>query len=74
MLYRDCDSTKPREVKDIHDFPTSFLAHLERARNEKDQPLVKAYSVEDDDTFKNATKRISPEIYEIMFIVVMWLR
>ena len=30
MLYRDSDSTKPREVKDIHDFPTSFLANLER--------------------------------------------
>ena len=30
------DIPKPREVKDILDFPTSFLAHLERARKEKD--------------------------------------
>ena len=52
MLYRDNHSTKPREIKDIHDFPTSFLAHLESAQKEKDQRLVKAYGVEDDDTFK----------------------
>ena len=38
MLYRDNHSTKPREIKDIHDFPTSLLAQLERARSkEKDQ-------------------------------------
>ena len=52
MLYRDSDSTKPREVKDIHDFPTSFLANLERVRKEKDQRLVKAYGVDYDNTFK----------------------
>ena len=52
MLYWDNDNTKPTEVKDIHDFPTSFLAHLERARKEKDQRLVKAYDVENDNTFK----------------------
>ena len=47
MLYRESDSTKLREIKDIDDFPTSFLAHLERARKEKDRCLVKAYRVED---------------------------
>ena len=52
MLYRDSDSTKLREVKDIHDFPTSFLANLERVRKEKDQRLVKAYGIDDDNTFK----------------------
>ena len=31
MIYQDSDSKKLREVKDILDFPTSFLAHLERA-------------------------------------------
>ena len=40
-------------MKDIHDFPTSFLAHLERARKEKDRRLIKAFETEDDGTFKN---------------------
>ena len=73
MLYLDIDHSKTlRKVKNIYVFTTSFLAHLERARKEKDQHLVKAYGVEDGDTFKNfATKRISPEIYTIMSIVVM---
>ena len=53
MSYQDSDSTKPRGVKHIHHFPTSFrLPHLERARKEKDQRVVKAYGVEDDDNFK----------------------
>ena len=52
QLYRDSDSKHPREVKDIHDFPTSFLAHLQRARIEKDRSLVKAYDIEDDGTLK----------------------
>ena len=39
-------------MKDIHDFPTSFLAHLERARKEKDRRLIKAFEMEDDGTFK----------------------
>ena len=40
------------EVKDIHDFPTSFLAHLERAQKEMDWRLVKAFDQDDDGTFK----------------------
>ena len=39
-------------MKDIHDFPTSFLAHLERATKEKDRRLIKAFETEDDGTFK----------------------
>ena len=31
MIYQDSDNKILREVKDILDFPTSFLAHLERA-------------------------------------------
>ena len=41
-----------KEVKDIHDFPMSFLAHLEIAKKEKDRRLMKAYHVEEDKTFK----------------------
>ena len=36
MIYRDSDSKKPKEVKDIFYFPTSFLTHLERVWKEKD--------------------------------------
>ena len=36
MIYRDSDSKKPKEVKDIFYFPISFLTHLERAWKEKD--------------------------------------
>mgnify|MGYP006905973652 CR=1 FL=1 len=34
-VYRDSDCKKTREVKDILDFPTSFLAHFERAQKRK---------------------------------------
>ena len=52
-------------MKDIHDFPTSFLSHLERARKEKDRRLVKAFNVDDDGTFKkfNHKKDITRELY-----------
>ena len=43
MIYRDSDSKKPREVKDILDFPTSSIAHIERAQKENDYHLVKVY-------------------------------
>ena len=60
---------KPREVKDIHDFPTSFLAHLESAQKEKDQRLVKAYGVEDDDTFKkfDHKKNFTRDLYNNVY-------
>ena len=45
-LFEPCRGNKPGELKDIHDFPTSFLAHLERARKEKDWRLLKAYETE----------------------------
>ena len=53
------------EVKDIHDFPTSFLAYLERARKEKDRRLVKAFDTDYDDTFKKFShkKDITRELY-----------
>ena len=59
---------KPREVKDIHDFPT-FLADLERVRKEKDQRLVKAYGVEDDDTFKkfDHKKNFTRDLYNNVY-------
>ena len=68
MLYRDNDSTKPREVKDIHDFPTSFLAQLERARKEKNKRLVKAYE-EDDEAFKKFTykKDFTRDLYNNVY-------
>ena len=52
-------------MKDIHDFPTSFLAHLERARKEKDRRLVKAFDMIDDGTFKKFShkKDITRELY-----------
>ena len=40
------------EVKDIHDFPTSFLAHLERTQKEKDCRLIKVYDTNDDGILK----------------------
>ena len=63
--YQDNHSKKPREVKDIHDFPTPFLAHLERAQKGKEQDLVKAYGVEDDGTFKKFShkKDIARDLY-----------
>ena len=52
-------------MKDIHDFPTSFLAHLERARKEKDRRLIKAFETEDDGTFKKFShkKDITQDLY-----------
>ena len=52
-------------MKDIHDFPTSFLAHLERARKEKDRRLIKAFEAEDDGTFKKIShkKDITQDLY-----------
>ena len=69
MLYRDSDSTNLREVEDIHDFPTSILAHLERAQKEKEQCLVKAYGVEDDDTFKkfDHKKNFTRDLYNNVY-------
>ena len=54
-----------REVKYIHDFPTSFLAHLERKQKEKDRRLVKAFDTDDDGTFKKFSHKndITPELY-----------
>ena len=63
---RSCSKSKKLgEVKDIHDFPTSFLAHLERAGKEKDCRLVKAYNVDDDGTFKKFShkKDITHDLY-----------
>ena len=52
-------------MKDIHDFPTSFLAHLERARIEKYARLVKAYETEEDGSFKKFShkKDITQDLY-----------
>ena len=52
LYQKPCRGKKPGEVKDIHDFPTSFLAHLERARKEKDRRLIKAYESKEDGSFK----------------------
>ena len=46
-------------MKDIHDFPTSFLAHLERARKEKDRRLIKAFETEDDGKFKKFSHKMN---------------
>ena len=60
---------RPGEVKDIHNFPTSFLAHLERARKEKDRRLVKAYKDEDDGTLKKFShkKNITKDLFYNVF-------
>ena len=52
-------------MKDIHDFPTSFLAHLERVRKEKDRCLIKAFETDEDDTFKTFShkKDITQDLY-----------
>ena len=62
---KPCRGKKQGEVKDIHDFPTSFLAHLERARKEKDRRLVKAYEIEEDGSFKKFShkKDITRDLY-----------
>ena len=62
-------SEKVGEAKLIHDFPTSFLAHLERARKEKDRRLIKAYNIEVDDTFKKFShkKDITCDLYYNVF-------
>ena len=65
LYQKPCRGKKLGEVKDIHDFPTSFLAHLERARKEKDGRLVKAYETEEDGTFKKFShkKDITQDLY-----------
>ena len=65
MIYRDSDNKKPREVKDILVFITSFLAHLERMQKEKDYRLVKVYGVEDGGTFKKFSQKkdITKDLY-----------
>ena len=65
MVYQDSHSKKPREVKDLHDFPKSFLAHLERAWKENDWSLMKAYGVEHYGSFKKFSHKnyISWDLY-----------
>ena len=64
MMYRDSDNMKLREVKDILDFPTSFLAHLEILWKKR-IIVVKAYGVEDGGTFKKFShkKDITQDLY-----------
>ena len=52
-------------MKDINNFPTSILGHLERARKEKDRRLIKAFETEDDGTFKKFShkKDITQDLY-----------
>ena len=53
----------------MHDFPTFFLAHLERARIEK---IVKAYDVENDGTLKKFSHKsyITKDLYYNVFCAI----